>query len=282
MEQINNPINNENKEEIKKESVGEATFEKGTNNKKKLILSVVLIAVVLLAVFFGIQGNKKNANYTNPVHGYSFDFKSDENTQLVAAGNIPEKLKEKGVQSMQDFNLNDGDALLIKTDAASKDNIVYTVLELSKREGYSTFDEYLQALRLNLTNTTQSAGTKYVEIPSTVGKGKSPATEFSFEMNVLTNQETKETRVGVFYDTLFEMGGRAFSISFGYPKDIADAEKYVKEYHDLVNSFSFNEKDITAKGVVLPVAPVPDVTENKATTTEIKVEATSTGVEVVQ
>jgi len=256
-------INNENKEEIKKEeSFGEATFEKGTNNKKNLVLSVFLIIIVLLAVFFGIQGNKSNVSYTNPVHGYSFDYKMDENTKLVAAGNIPETLKEKGVESMQDFNLNDGDALLIKTDVESEDNIVYTVLELSKREGYSTFDEYLQALRSNLSVTTQSAGAEYVEKPSTVGKEKLPAYEFSFEMSVLTDQETKETRVGVFYDTLFEMGGRAYSISFGYPKDVENAEKYVKEYHDLVNSFTYSEESIEVKEVEnVPVSPVLENSE---------------------
>jgi len=173
--------------------------------------------------------------YNNPVHGYSFSYTED--MQLVAAGNIPYKLKEKGVESMQDFNLNDGDAVLIKTgEKNSEDNIVYTILELSKREGYITFDEYLKSLRLNLTNTTESAGTRYMEKKSFVGKEKVPATEFFFEMDVMTNQETKNSRVGVFYDTLFEMDGRAYSVSFGYPKE-EEGSSVLSKYRHLLSSF---------------------------------------------
>ena len=95
------------------------------------------------------------------MHGYAFEFESDEHSKLVVAGNIPVEMKLEGVETMQDLNLTDGDALLIITDVASGDNIVYTVLELSERGEYTTFDKYLEDLRVNLDNTTQAADIEY-------------------------------------------------------------------------------------------------------------------------
>ena len=242
-------------EEEKEEIAGEATFQKGTNSKTSLILIIMGVILVSLVLFtrtnegknildtIGLGGESAvSEKYVNPIHKYAFEFESDENSQLVVAGSIPAELGLKGVESMQDLNLTDGDALLIRTDTVSKDNIVYTVLELSKRGGYTAFDEYLEALRINLDNTTQSAGTEYIEKESIAGEEKLPAIEFSFEMDVLTDQENMETRVGVFYDTVFEAGDNAYSISFGYPKDIANAKYYIDLYRDMVASFTYDEE----------------------------------------
>ncbi len=240
--------------EAKEEFVGEAMFQKGTNSKKNLALIIVIVVVIALVLFartnegknilttLGFDGEPTVLEkYINPIHKYAFEFKSDKNPQLVVAGNIPAELRSKGVESMQDLDLTDGDALLVRTDTISGNNIVYTVLELSKREGYITLDGYLESLRVDLSNTTQSAGTKYVEKGSTAGKEKLPAVEFSFKMDVLTDQEKMETRVWVFYDTIFETDNNAYRISFGYPKDIKKAQYYIDVYYDMVASFTYNE-----------------------------------------
>ena len=244
-------------EDEKEEIAGEATFQKGTNSKKSLALIVIAVVIIALVLFartnegknilatIGFDGEPVvSEKYINPIHKYAFEFESDENSQLVVAGGIPDELGLKGIESMQDLNLTDGDALLIRTDTISEDNIVYTILELSERGGYVAFDEYLEALRVNLNNTTQSAGTEYLEKESVAGKEKLPAVEFSFEMDVLTDQESMETRVGVFYDTVFKAGegNKAYSISFGYPKDIVNAQYYIDAYYDMVASFTYDEK----------------------------------------
>ena len=256
----------EEKEEVEEEKVaedkkgkfaGEAMFQKGTNNKTNLILVVVIVVVVALVLFartdagenilatlgIGESTVSEKVKYVNPVHGYSFEFESDENSQLVVAGNIPVELEFKGIESMQDLDLTDGDALLIRTDTVSEDSIVYTILELSKRdEYYTTFDEYLENLRINLGQTTQAAGTGFTEKETVVGKDRIPAVEFSFEMDVLINQESLEKRVGVFYDTIFEAGDNSYRIAFGYPKNIENAQYYINLYRDLVASFTYGEE----------------------------------------
>lgn len=261
--------NTTKKEGPKVETAGEATFKKGTNNNKGLVIIISLLAIVAFALFTRTDEGKnmltsKNSDndsttleeYTNPIYGYTFEFEPNENFQLVVAGSIPAELKERGVNSMQDLNLSDGDALLIRTDMPSGDNIVYTVLELSNRGGYTVFDEYLEALRVNLGVTTQEAGSEYVEKESVAGKDKLPAVEFSFEMDVKISPESEETRVGVFYDTLFTMEDNAYSISFGYPKDIENPTYYVDSYRELVASFSYNEEDVKE------TLPVLDVSED--------------------
>ena len=266
--------NNETKEEVKEsedkevsekeakddnneeETAGEASFKKGTNDKKGLIAAIVVIVAVALLLFSRTDAGKSilepvgfggstaeptvSEKYANPVHKYAFEFETDEHSKLVVAGSIPVELEMKNVKSMQDLNLTDGDALLIRTDAISGDNIVYTVLELSERVGYVTFDEYLEALRVNLDNTTQAADTEYTEEETEAGKDKFSAVEFSFEMDVLVDQEGLEKRVGVFHDTVFEAGEKAYSISFGYPKDIANAKYYINSYRDMVASFEID------------------------------------------
>lgn len=280
--QVDEEAAEDEKEELdedgKDEIAGEATFQKGTNSKTSLILIIMGIIVVSLVLFtrtnegknildtIGLGGESAVLEkYVNPIHKYGFEFESNENSQLVVAGNIPAELGLKGVESMQDLNLTDGDALLIRTDTVSKDNIVYTVLELSKRGGYITFDEYLEALRVNLGNTTATAGTEYVEKESIAGKEKLPAVEFSFEMDVLTDQESMETRVGVFYDTVFEAGDNAYSISFGYPKDIENAKYYIDLYSDMVASFTYDEEiDEETDEKVDSVSDDPEGTEEEA------------------
>lgn len=256
--------NTTEKEEPEVEFAGEATFKKGTNSNKNLILIIGLLIVIALVLFARTSEGKDmlvsmgfdsdsavSEKYTNPIYGYTFEFESDENSQLVVAGDIPIELAERGVESMQDLNLTDGDSLLIRTDMPSGDNIVYTVLELSNRGGYTAFDEYLEALRVNFSNTTQSAGVEYIEKESVVGKDKLSAVEFSFEMDVLISPESEETRVGVFYDTLFVVDDNAYSISFGYPKDVENSQYYVDSYYDLIASFSYNEEDIEKGDPVL-------------------------------
>ena len=234
----------------KEEIAGEATFKKGTNSKKSLTLIVILIVAVTLVLFARTDEGKKILatiglggepavleKYINPIHKYAFEFETDENSQLVVADNIPVELGSKVVESMQDLELTDGDALLIRTDNTSGDNIVYTV-----RKGYTAIDEYLEDIRIGLGDITSVAGTEYIEKESIAGKEKLSAVEFSFEMDVLIDQESMETYTGIFYDTVFEAGDNVYSISFGYSKDIKNAKYYVDSYYDLVASFTYDEE----------------------------------------
>ncbi len=240
----------------KTENVGEASFEKAKKSKKSLILIIVGIIVVSLILFartdegkniltdlgIGQSSISKKIKYVNPINKYSFEYKPDENSRLVSAGNIPAELELEGIKSMQDLNLTDGDALLVRSDMISKNNIIYTVREMSETKEYSTFDEYLEVFRVNLSNTVKTSGTEYTEKESFVGKDKLSATEFSFELEVLTNNENTEKVFWVFSDTLFEVDDTVYSISFGYPKNIENAQFYIDSYRNIIDSFDYDEE----------------------------------------
>ena len=160
--------------------------------------------------------------YINPVHGYSFSYTGD--MQLVATGHIPFDLTSKGIVSMEDLNMSDGDSLLI-INSEGGDNVVYTILELSSRSDYTTSDEYINVLlkKLDESNFT------YTTSESIVGENI-VSTEVFFKTDVAG-------RTGLFYDNVFKAGGKAYSISFGYPEDIENAEELLTKYRDILFSF---------------------------------------------
>ena len=236
-------------ENAEKEYAGETSFKKGKNNKKSLILIIVGVIIVSLVLFARTDGGKniltklgvdqsnvsEKIKYTNPINKYSFEYKPDENSRLVSAGNIPAELELEGIKSMQDLNLTDSDALLVRSDIASKNNIIYTVREILERKEYSTFNEYLEVFRVNLGDTIMTSGTEYIEKESIAGEEKLSAVEFSFEIEVSMNNENSTKTFWVFYDTVFEMDNTAYSISFGYPKEIENAQFYIDSYRDMVD-----------------------------------------------
>lgn len=223
--------------EEKKPVAGVASFEKGTKSKTVLIAAVVfvvLVAGVIALQLFGYLGTARDT-YVNDIHGYSFKYPQE--LQLVAEGNIPAELQNQGITSMSQLNLTSGDALLVETtEQDGGDNIVYTVLELSKRPSYADFETYKDALFASLDESKETNGIDYEVTEHTIGGGIE-STEYTFEMEVPVDQ-AGNTRTGVFYDNVFETeNGKAYSISFGYPKDIEGADQFLDIYRDVLSSF---------------------------------------------
>lgn len=224
------------------ESEGVATFKKASNSTLPLIAVIVAVVLIVGALIvrgadlmpsFGSKGVQ--AEYVNVVHGYAYEY--PEEMQLVAAGNIPVELMQQGVTSMAELNLTDGDSLIVRTNEETGDNIVYTILELSSRPNFVDFDTYVTTLFESLDDSKEVTGTDYVITENKVGEDKNSSTEYSFEMEVPID-EAGNTRTGVFYDNVFQTeDGKAYSISFGYPKDVENADEYVSIYRDLLKSF---------------------------------------------
>ncbi|MCK5590477.1 MAG: DKNYY domain-containing protein [Candidatus Pacebacteria bacterium] len=164
--------------------------------------------------------------YINPVYGYSFSYTGD--MQLVATGHIPSDLTSKGIVSMEDLNMSDGDSLLI-IDLESGDNIIYTISELSSKNGYTTFDDYIDMFLENLNKSNFV----YTTSESIVGEGV-VSTEVFFKTEA-------DAHTGVFYDNVFEAGEKAYSISFGYPENAENADDLLTKYRDLLSSFKVGD-----------------------------------------
>jgi hypothetical protein len=225
---------------------GLATFEKAKKSQTALIAAVALIAFLAVALFLNSMGTGfgSKQTYENSVHGYSYSYPED--LELVAEGNIPQELKDQGVENMAQLNLTQGDSLLVRKTEDGGDNIVYTVLELSSRPNFGDFESYTTALFASLDESKELNGIDYVISDSTVG-GDIPSTEYSFEMEVPIDA-AGNTRTGVFYDNVFQTpDGRAYSISFGYPKDVPNPEEYVAIYRDILSSFEGGEGEATTE-----------------------------------
>ncbi len=221
-------------EKTEKEKAGKASFQETSSSKLPFIAIVVVIVLVAIALFFRGFNTVSEMSYMNNVHGYSYEY--PQGMQLVAAGNIPAELASQGVESMEQLNLTNSDSLLVHTNDVSGDNIVYTILELSTRPNYINFDSYTTTLFASLDESKEITGTDYVVNDSKVGKNI-VSTEYSFEMEVPID-DAGNTRTGVFYDNLFQTeDGKAYSISFGYPKDVENAEEYVTVYRNILVSF---------------------------------------------
>ena len=278
-------MDNEEKD-IEKVSAPEGEFEKkyaeetsvGKVKKGNKRLTLVIIGVVVVSLIFFTQTDEgkniltkldvdqtstsKKVKYANPISKYSFEYIPNENAWLVSADNIPVELEAEGYRSMQDFKLADSDALLIRSDIISENNIVYTVREIPERKGYPTLEEYLKIFRVDLENTMAISNTEYVEKESSVGKDKLSAVEFSFEIEVSVGKENAEKTLWLFYNTIFEMIDVAYSISFGYPKDIENAQFYIDSYSDIIDSFTYDE------GVPVKVDSILEDSENTEEETE--------------
>ena len=278
-------MDNEEKD-IEKVSAPEGEFEKkyaeetsvGKVKKGNKRLTLVIIGVVVVSLIFFTQTDEgkniltkldvdqtstsKKVKYANPISKYSFEYIPNENAWLVSADNIPVELEAEGYRSMQDFKLADSDALLIRSDIISENNIVYTVREIPERKGYPTLEEYLKIFRVDLENTMAISNTEYVEKESSVGKDKLSAVEFSFEIEVSVGKENAEKTLWLFYNTIFEMKDVAYSISFGYPKDIENAQFYIDSYSDIIDSFTYDE------GVPVKVDSILEDSENTEEETE--------------
>lgn len=221
-------------------SVGEASFEKKANSKLIFIvavIAVIAIGALLLARSTGLLVS--HAAYTNPINGYSYEY--SEGLKLVADGNMPAELVAKNLTSMDALGFMSGDSLLVGNTGAKQngekgDNIVYTILDLSSRPSFVSFDDYTKALFTSLDQSKESGNLTYERKEGVVGDNI-PSIEYSFEMAVPIDKDG-HTRMGVFHDNIFQMpDGAAYSISFGYPKDIQNADMYVKIYRDLLKSF---------------------------------------------
>ena len=232
--------NDNNDNETSEDVAGIATFKKESDSKATLFIVIaVVVALALVLLWRGMQGNE----YVNPVHGYSYNYSKE--AQLVSSDYIPIELAEKGYESMSDLGLTDGDSFLIYTDEDTKDSVVYTILELSARENYTTFEEYKNSLFAELERTKNEENIEYETGDSIVGK-KIQSVEYYFEAEIPVD-ELGNTRTGVFYDNLFEVGDKAFSISFGYPKDTTKTEEYMNLYRELVSSFRMDEDFVTSE-----------------------------------
>ena len=255
----------ENKENVEQEEQpNAASFQKGTNSKMPLI--VIVVAIVGLAGVLFIRNLNPSidlvagANYENAIHGYSYTYPQD--MQLVAAGNIPAELVLQGVESMAQLNLTDGDSLLVRSDEVSGDNIVYTTLELSSRQNFVNFDTYKESLLASLDESKEINSVDYTIVDGVVGENIL-STEYSFEMEVPVDEEGN-TRTGVFYDNIFQTeDGKAYSISFGYPKDVEDAAGYLTIYRNLLASF-----EIGGNVIEVPVE-ISDETEEVSDGAEV-------------
>ena len=220
--------------EVSKEDVRSATFQKGSGSKRSLFIVIAVVVVLALVLLWrGLQEDK----YVNPVYGYSYNY--PENVQLVSSDNIPTELALQGYGSMADLGLTDGDSFLIYSDEDTGDNVVYTILELSARESYMSFDAYKEALFAELERTKQEDGIEYEVVDSIVGKNIE-SIEYYFEAEIPID-ELGNTRTGVFYDNLFKVGDNSYSISFGYPKDTIKTGEYMGLYRDVISSFKVDE-----------------------------------------
>ena len=170
----------------------------------------------------GCKASVELFSYVNPVHEYSFSYTGD--MQLIAAGHIPSELTDRGVTSMEDLGMSDGDSFLI-VSLENEDSVVYTILELSSRSGYTTFEEYIDAMFENLDESEIT----YTTNKSIVGEGI-VSTEVFFKMDV-------DVRTGVFHDNVFETEGKVFSVSFGYPEGLENTEELLDKYQTLLSSF---------------------------------------------
>ena len=226
--------------------------DNGAGEKKNPILILVFIVLVATIIFLIWQkvdnrsegGQNQTASvlgsvttYNNPVHGFSIEY--PEAFRLIATGNIPEDMVAQGIESMEMLGLSDGDALLIDEEKVNNDNIIYTILALSNQPSFTTLPEYMEELRTTLDQSGEEFNFSYDEREVTVGKQAIDAAEFSFEMDVPSGDGTI-MRQGAFFDTIFEYNDTAFSISFGYPKDIEDSEKYVDAYRTILASIDFD------------------------------------------
>ena len=240
--------------------------KENSGSKLPIVIIVGIILLIVIGLFLKGSSSVPSLTYMNPVHGYSYEY--PHNMQLVAVGNIPEDLKAQGVSSMEQLNLTNGDSILVRTNETSGDNIVYTILELSTRPNFDTFDLYLTSLLASLDESKEITGTEYLVSDSEVGDNI-VSTEYSFEMEVPVDEEGN-TRTGVFYDNVFQTeNGRAYSISFGYPKDIGNASEYIDIYRDILASFKIG-------GEITEVSDVLDVTEEVSDNIEIEVELDDT------
>lgn len=248
--------------ETKKETPGVASFEKAKKNQTALIVVVAIVAFLVL-LFIGKSlgtGLGGGLTYVNSIHGYSYSYPAD--LELVAEGNIPQELQDQGVQSMAQLNLTQGDSLLVRKTEDGGDNIVYTVLELSTRPNFGDFESYTTALFASLDESKELNGIDYTISDSTVGDDIA-SKEYSFEMEVPIDA-AGNTRTGVFYDNVFETpDGRAYSISFGYPKDVPNPDEYVAIYREILASFEINE-DIADDSTVEDGEVMEDNTDEAA------------------
>ncbi|MCK5027187.1 MAG: hypothetical protein KAS07_02100 [Candidatus Pacebacteria bacterium] len=250
-------------EKKEEEKTGKASFQEASNNKLPFIAIVVAVALIAAALFFKGFSPVPEVSYVNQVHGYSYEY--PQGIQLVAKGNIPAELASQGVESMEQLNLTNGDSLLVYKNEESGDNIVYTILELSTRPTYTDFDSYATTLFESLDESKEIAGTEYIINDSEVGDGIA-SIEYSFEMEVPID-DAGNTRTGVFYDNIFQTeDGKAYSISFGYPKDVENATEYLTIYRNILISFEIGG-EITEALVETPdeVDDLEDNLENDTT-----------------
>jgi len=230
--------------------VEEVKKEERVSKKELVIILIALIAIAAFLVFSewrsaktdtqaSALGTVSSLTFENKANNYSFEYPSD--FQLIAEGSIPQEMSEAlGISEMADLNLNDSDALLIENRAELNENIVYTVLNLSRNENFISRIAYEDSLLAEIEALTEGNTDAYSTEEVLVGPDEVSGTQISFSTQVEIAPDV--FRTGRFYDTIFEYGGDTYSISFGYPVDAASAERYLESYNDLIDSFDFLEE----------------------------------------
>jgi len=239
-------ITEENKNNNNEEESKGVISAKGLNNKKNLI--IVAMIVVISMFLFILSTHPVPEKYTNEVSGYSFKFTPDAQTKLVVEGSIPNELTKQGVKTMQDIQLTANDTLILRGNLNTNQTAAYTIIEVSNLENYLTYAGYIVTLRANLNAFSQATSTNtahtatYTEKETVVGPAQIPATQFLSEVEVLIDPDPQifKKEIGVFHDTVFEAGDKAYLVSVRYLKKNKDSQNYIVFYNKLLASFAYD------------------------------------------